>query len=390
MTTYRIPSWNVSDFESKMNRFTNKAKKLNIPFGFTLESKETVKVIDPLTAWDSYRTDYIYSVYGESPTIAGYTFLAKLERMGNDNLIHSHNTTFDFTNYRECELICEHCKINRSRNFYYLIQSESGEVKIVGGNCLANYINLPNAEDIAKFYGGSFELIKSYSDEENASEKFNTGKTLLKIESFLPYAIQSINKQGYKKSDSDNPTKYDSLNRYFVPKEKLTDFEIEEAKKILSYVQNKLNEKMVNAKNNNMFGITEYDITLLKLIEYGYMSEKHSGYIVSIIPMYHRMVEKELTIKNQPESNHLGEVGTKLNNINAKVIRYNQIENNYNGVTHLYTFDSDGSIITYFASKSFDIEAGDNVNIIIATIKKLDSFNCKKQTVIIRGKIEKI
>src|SRR5258706_178527 len=176
MTTYRIPSWNVSDFESKMNRFTNKAKKLNIPFGFTLESKETVKVIDPLTAWDSYRTDYIYSVYGES---------------------------------------------------------------------------------------------------------------LLKIESFLPYAIQSINKQGYKKSDSDNPTKYDSLNRYFVPKEKLTDFEIEEAKKILSYVQNKLNEKMVNAKNNNMFGITEYDITLLKLIEYGYMSEKHSGYIVSIIPMYH-------------------------------------------------------------------------------------------------------
>src|SRR5258706_12677124 len=201
MTTYRIPSWNVSDFESKMNRFTNKAKKLNIPFGFTLESKETVKVIDPLTAWDSYRTDYIYSVYGESPTIAGYTFLAKLERMGNDNLIHSHNTTFDFTNYRECELICEHCKINRSRNFYYLIQSESGEVKIVGGNCLANYINLPNAEDIAKFYGGSFDLIKKSKDEENECRKIKHGKNLLTVENFLPPWHQHTNKKGYEQRE---------------------------------------------------------------------------------------------------------------------------------------------------------------------------------------------
>ncbi len=377
--TYSIPAWNQGDFEVKMNRLSNKANKLNLSFGFTLEGKTQKTQKDDL-GFDYSFTVYNYSVYGESPVINGYTFLAKIEPFEGTNLIHSHNETFNFESYRNSELTCEHCNIKRQRNFYFLIMSENGIVKMVGQNCLANYIDLPNAESVAEFYSSFIELKVNESDEDIESF-FRNGKAFLNIESFLPYVVLSVSENGYQKTDENNPTKQDALTRMYDKdnKSRPTDSHIEESKMIISFCKEQLELKSKPS---------EYEFTLLTLLNAGVMSEKHAGYIASLVPMYSRMHEHNVKNANKPASNYVGNIGDKIN-IVGTVQKYTNFKNDFNGTTHIYTFNNDGNIIIYFASKSFDIELEDKVNI-KATIKKLDIYNGTNQTVITRGKIEKI
>src|SRR5258706_4256919 len=153
MKTYRITEFKVSDFIAKMDKFTKRANRLGIEFGYKLESESMGEYVKRDTLGElmtyTYKV-YNYSVYGESPVVNGYSFLAKIEPFENVNLIHSHSD-LDLSQYKTATLTCEHCHINRNRNFYFLVMNEtSKEVKMLGGNCLAQYIAQPNAEDIAE------------------------------------------------------------------------------------------------------------------------------------------------------------------------------------------------------------------------------------------------
>jgi len=110
MNTFQISEFRLELFIAKMDKFAKRANKLNIEFGYTLESTETKEFVNcnELGLTGFYKI-YNFSVWGDAPIINGYSFLAKLEPFGfNNNLVHSHNTNFDFSNYRTCGLTCEH------------------------------------------------------------------------------------------------------------------------------------------------------------------------------------------------------------------------------------------------------------------------------------------
>jgi hypothetical protein len=393
MKTYAISEFKNNDFVTKMDKFSRRAAKLNLDFGYTLEStsegvyltkndfEETVK---------NYYTIYNYSVYGESPLINGYSFLAKIETIESGvNLIHSYNESFDFTAYRDMtSLICEHCNVNRFRLFYFLVQNEeTKEVKMLGHNCLAQYIAQPNAEDIANFYNDVLGLDKSFtSDDMEETFKNNRSGFSISIKSFLAYAINNVNKFGYVSTKNDGVTKLSTkestlIDYYETGSNKviISDDIAQQAESMVDYVTCELtNKKELN----------NYESTILTLLDTGRMKTSHAGYIVSIIPLYNKMMEVKVVRESQPESLYLGEVGNKINNVECVVTFYNKYVNNFNGYTHLYKFNNNGNVITYFSSKDLFLEVGYNVIIKSATVKKHDSYNGINQTVITRGKIE--
>jgi len=385
---FQISEVKNNDFVTKMEKFTNKAKKLGLKFGYTLESTtESYYTLD--NSQKVYYSVYNYSVYGDSPTINGYSFLAKIEPFElGVNLVHSHNNDYDFTSYRTADLICEHCKVNRQRNFYYLIQSESdNSVKMVGHNCLANYINLPDSESIAQFYSDFIVSSESFScDEKEEYAPSSNNFYSIKISDFLAFAKVIVNKSGYvstKNESLTNPsTKVLAINEYFYngsDKIKITEENIIEVESILAVVKNELTNR------NNL---SEYEFNILKLIESGKMKISHAGYIVSIIPLYNRIIvtSKEET-NEKTQSQFVGIVGDKITNINAIVTFYNRYDTQY-GYTHLYKFNNNNNVITYFSSKDLFLNVNDNVIITKATIKAHDTYNGVNQTVITRGKID--
>ncbi len=393
MKTYTISEFKQSDFITKMDKFARRATKLNIDFGYTLEStsESSYWIKDSfLENVEVFYTVYNYSVYGESPVINGYSFLAKIEQMGlGINLIHSHNESFDFTTYRDMtSLTCEHCNINRYRIFYYLIQNEeTKKVKMLGGNCLAQYISQPNAEDIANFYNDVLGLSESFASEDmEETFKNNRDGFSIDIKTFLAYAINNVNQFGYVSTKNEDFTKLSTkasvINDYYgTGKNKviISDEIGQQADSMFDYVKNQLENKIE---------LNNYESTLLTLITAGKMKMSHAGYIVSIIPMYNKMMEVKAIRASQPESMFLGEVSSKITNIQCVVTFYNKYDNNFNGYTHLYKFNNNGNVITYFSSKDLFLEVGNSVIIKSATVKKHDSYNGINQTVIIRGKID--
>ena len=381
-------------FIEKMDKFARRAGKLGIEFGYKLESvtKESYDYRDPFGEMITVFYDmYHYSVCGESPTINGYSFLAKIEPMEDGiNLVHSHNSDYDFSSYRNAKLICEHCHTNRQRNFYFLIQNDNDKtVKMVGGNCLANYINLPNAEDIAEFYNGLLSAeLELQNNHDSYSDSFNNGNSSILVSSFVNIALYSVKTRGYVKTQDNNlSTKEHSLMLYF--RQGMNKKERESLNDFLAQNKNE-SDNIILAVKNYLSGkntLTEYENNILTLINGEYMKVSHAGYIASIIPLYNKITEYQAKNQDKKDSEWLGNEDEKLENIKAIVSYQNQLANDY-GVTYVYKFMSGDNIITYFASNDFYLTNGEEVTIVKCTVKKHDTYNGQKQTVITRAKIQ--
>jgi len=391
MKTYQISEFRVDNFESKMKRFSNRATKLGIDFGYNLESEsfETVKVDNEYFTYKAYN----YTVWGESPEINGYTFLAKIEPIESTNLIHSHNTEYNFSAYRTAELTCQHCNVNRYRIFYYLIKSESGNVKMVGRNCLANYMGLPDAEQIATFYESFIIESNEFESEDDYMGGNGQHSKWINLIDFLTIAKIVISESGYASQKSVEErinsisTKNVVQNEFYNTNSdriRLTESDKKETKTIIESVKSHLREKLESSEYNLL---TNYEHTILSLIESEYMTIQHAGYIVSIIPFYNRINEIKFENSERAESNWIGSEGQKVENIEATLSYQNEIESQY-GITYLYKFvDNIGNVLTWFSSRNMFIENGDNLTILKATVKKHDIYNNVKQTIITRAKL---
>jgi len=381
MKTYFIPEFRQELFEKKMTRTANKAEKLGIPFGFLLvgEKMESYKTSRKEVIF--YKS-FEYEVHGESPTINGFSFLGKIESLGDKNLIHSHNTEFDFSEFYTSKLVCEHCNANRQRNFYYIIQNdETSQVKMVGGNCLANYIEIANAEQIASFYETFF--IEDETEESEFESFGRSSQANFKTLDILTLAYKVINENGYLSATSarDNgglATKWQVLNAW-------ADGERDNTQETLNAVRNVM--ETVQSKLESMSELSNYENTMMQVLSLEYVKSNHVGYLVSVFAMYNRMLETETRKEDKKESGHVGIVGGKIENIQVKTVYTNELDSHY-GITHLYKFvDDAGNLYTWFSSRDKYLYSGDETTIIKATVKKHDSYNGENQTIITRAKL---
>jgi hypothetical protein len=123
----------------------------------------------------------------------------------------------------------------------------------------------------------------------------------------------------------------------------------------------------------------EYVTQCKFLAERGWITEKTAGVAASMVK------GAPLPKKDYANSKHVGTVGERKDFNDLTVIMAVEREGDY-GITTILKFeDSDGNILTWFASGGKSYEKGGKVNL-KATVKAHDEFKGVKQTVITRAK----
>ena len=137
----------------------------------------------------------------------------------------------------------------------------------------------------------------------------------------------------------------------------------------------------------------DYLFNINKLANRSTVYPKRFGYVCSILPSYLRNQEKLVVAKTRAEelaakSNEwCGEI-KKREDFELILIKVHCIEGAY-GTTYIHKFeDAAGNDFTWFASVDNDLNRGEKVTL-KATVKKHDTYNDRKQTIITRAKVLK-
>ena len=82
-------------------------------------------------------------ITGRVWTIDGWTFAGRIECTPGGNIVHrspNADDAIDFEALRERAPHCDHCETNRRRIDCFVLRNADGETKLVGRNCLADYL----------------------------------------------------------------------------------------------------------------------------------------------------------------------------------------------------------------------------------------------------------
>ena len=106
---------------------------------------------------------YVVEVSGEEPRINGWRMLAKIEFTAEFGSIIKTLPGIDSidSRFREVGPVCEHCNAQRRRNDVFVLEHEDGTTKVVGRNCLADFIRTGDAETLAA-YAAFAEQVKDF------------------------------------------------------------------------------------------------------------------------------------------------------------------------------------------------------------------------------------
>jgi hypothetical protein len=319
---------------------------------------------------------------GQYPHIDGWELVAVFQRQSDSIFVRNvpdREIPKDYYNKEAIE--CQHCGHNRRRKTSYLLLKDN-EYKEVGSTCVKSFFNVDVSAFL--FYAGiDFSGMISEGREHggmNLPQETN-------LVSFLSMTARCIDEFGWvsKSKAYDDP----DLNPTVVHVEyqlftlikrqedtlKATEDNIKEADAVIEYF------KGINPDNN-------YLENCKKIADAGYVPARFEGIATSMVSTYRRAMEKKIEKEITVPSEWIGEVKERIT-VNAVVKYINALEGGQWGPTHLHNFNSDGNYITWFASRSQDVEIGDKVKL-TGTVKKHDTYKGIKVTTLTRCKLEVI
>lgn len=325
------------------------------------------------------------------PVIDGWQLIAKIEfdsELGNMVQLFPGVDSVD-TRYRTVAPICEHCNTaRRRRDVIVLRHTESGEEKIVGRNCLADFIRTGDAETLARFAEFMDRLAKIDSDslEESDSDycDYNIGCNrgpIVKTLNYLATVSAVIRKCGWvsKTVAKERPDTFATAEiagrcfwgfraKEFRAKQDLypTDKDLARAEAALEWARQQEGSD------------SEYLHNIARLANCATLNWKYEGYVASIIAAHGRACDRENELKKQKlERTFLGKVGERVRGVLVQVVRMRFIEGMYGAKTIVTMEAAVGekrAVLTWFATgdKDGDFSEGDFL-LIDTTIKKHES-----------------
>ena len=410
--TYTIPTLKLEVFKKRINKMSNKAKKLGLePFTVEYLGEEVItKKVGKKKYTISYTT---IAVEGEAPTIQGFNLIAMLERFNGENIVKRFNFTDEELAEKQIDVKelahrtteCNHCNSNRARKYIMILENvETGEIIQVGKACLKDYTNSNySAEQIASYYE-EFDII---SELENDDDDFFCGiqyyQAHYSLDEILAISIEFIETHGYSNSNAFMPTKQ-HVSNYMFEKDKHQDYREMESSDVL---MEKHAKKMQAVKEffEAEKDTSDYIHNLKVLLKSKYIEYKHFGYVVSAYASYMRALEKlngtwekikaerelERANKEREKAENLssvfvGEIGQR-DTFNLKYTKHLTFENIY-GVSFMYFFkDENNNVFLWTTNKDLELESGEQIEL-VGTIKDHKEYRDVKQTVITRCKIK--
>lgn len=326
------------------------------------------------------------TVSGEAPKYGDYTFAAKVELMGEENLIHNIADIKLDPRFRTMVNECDHCGHNRVRNdVFVFVDNTTGEQLAVGRTCLRDFTGCDNPQEITARASWIEDVEKACRDEE---ENFYSGggEYSFRAQTLLEIAAANIRTYGWcAKSKEDYQLGVIStasmVELDLFPSAKHTPVEVNEQDKLLA-------EETIQYFKNASFFDSEYLDNIRVILKNDHVSRRHLGLAVSSINHILREKTKKAEMAEKGASSEfIGTVKQRGKDVELKFTKEIYLGSGPYGDKYLYTFvEDEGNQIAWFTSKQ-DFEIG-GVYKMDFTVKEHKEYNGVKQTVITRAKVK--
>lgn len=377
LSTFAIPTFKRASIEERLKKLAKKAAKngnpdITVSFGevFTRELN---------TEYGPMKIDYVsVTVSGEAPCIAGWDFLARIELLGEENLIHRVPGSEKVLEerYRTHDGFCDHCNSARRRNDVFVLANDEKQIA-VGRQCLREFLGIDDPKAIvarAQF----FEELKEMN-EEGLGDFGSFG--FYGMEEVLSLAAANIRKHGYvskaRQIETGDATtgQVVSWGLAGVPAYKIevTVDDREWVKKTVEFF-----------RRDASFG-NEYMDNIRVLMKQDIVKKEHVALISSAVITAQRELAPKAETK---ESNFVGEVKGRLKDVSLLLEKIIYLGSGSFGPSYLHLLkDVDGNAFSWITGNKVEAAEGTKVTV-DATVKEHKIYKGTKQTVLTRAKVK--
>ncbi|BES53027.1 hypothetical protein [Aeromonas phage phiWae14] len=374
--TIRVDEVFMGKFEEKMAKLAKIAGKLGVPAPtYEIVKTELVDIIDDNGMKIGHYKSMIIEIIGDAPKMIGdWSFVAKIDH--EENLIYSvRPLPAKFSAAIDLKCRCDHCNTNRYRANTFIV-TDGKEYLQVGGSCLKNYMGHAKPSNLVSF----FDELNNMDDGELRGG-FNQ-VVYQDLASVICVAMYAIKTYGYNKNDYDAmPTKHVVANVFGNPR---SEIRVDDC---VSEYESKVADVISFMENIEPFGDGSYAANVKQIAKNGDVSPKSFGIATSAVYCYLRDIERKAKESVKIESNHVGNVGERLRNIEVTVVSCRVFDTFYGCSSAITMVTKDGNVFTWFASGAYNYEAGDKFEI-TGTVKEHSEYKGTKQTVLTRCKIK--
>lgn len=402
-------------FDNGLRKVTNKLEELNkraARHGMNVLGLRVVKTVQFVPVYrkgfGAQQNLHCIEITGCAPRIDGWRLIARVEfnsTIGNVvRIVPGIEDDGSFSTYRTIDSVCEHCNSKRNRNDVFVLEHTDGSRKVIGRNCLADFLRCEDAEHFARYAEFASMLSESADGEdgEDGEGGMGGGRCLptMPLDKYLPTVAMMARRIGWvsRTASKDNPglsATADNVFRYlfvsfsgkqlWIDREELyvTPDDIDLAANAIEWA------KSIDDNGN------EYRSIIKRIARANEVDFKGlDGYAASIIIAYRKAIddlaERARTSKNKV---YFGCAGKREKKVRVKCVGLHSFDGYY-GTTTIVRFErtegDDCAVLVWFASGSKEDEwtIGEEYTI-DATIKEhKDDPKYGKQTVINRVSVK--
>lgn len=379
--TFAVPSFRIASLTKRLDKLAKKSNK----YGTEMVSYSISKPFSKEIRKEVFVEMVNITVSGEAPKYGDYTFAAKVELMGEENLVHNVADIELDSRFRTMVSECDHCGHNRVRNdVFVFVDNKTGEQVAVGRTCLRDFTGCDNPQEITARATWLSDA-KDICDDELGDLRNYSGPVSLRTARIMEIAAANIRAFGWlSKSNEDIAAGKMSTasmveldlnpNSNHTPAE-VTQKDIDLASETIEYF-----------RSASHFG-SDYLDNVRIILGQDYIKEKHLGLAVSGINHIIREKVKQAEIASKAEtSEYIGAVKQRGKDISMKFVKEIYLGSGPYGEKYIYSFiEGDGNEAVWFTSKQ-DFTIGETYSMDF-TVKEHKEYNGVKQTVITRAKV---
>lgn len=386
-TTFEPMTWALTPGEytatvAKIAKINERAVKRGFTGRLTVEGTREVKVTtDSLTGFEVREVVYHTRVVGEAPSYGGYTFLARVDRVGESFVI----STAPGVEHVERSLVnpgaCDHCGFDRRRNNTYLVRNDAtGQTVNVGSTCIKDFLGWDASVVFFSDRDVEVEQGGGYVERQFA------------VDTVLAYAYAAIKAHGWVARSSYDGRPTADLVATALFGGRMSEQERMAVEALRAHAA-EATEAVATIKayilSDDFNGTSTYVDNLKVIVAQEAVTGRQFGLLASAPQAWIRSMEQAAERKAQQAtsagSQFVGSLKDKVA-VKGTIESVRFIDGQY-GVTTLYTIlGEDGNLYKWFSSNgAFGEEAGVDVHL-TGTVKAHDEYRGTKSTVLTRCK----
>jgi hypothetical protein len=405
---FKVPAHKLGKLEQQIATLNRRATKLGVtPVELVRVRDEFFEVEDESRPGAVRRVPaVVLTIQGENPKLpGGWKFAATIQHTTEGNIIRSAgaNSPESPARFRTAPPLCEHCQKVRNRIDTFLLINEAGDFRQVGRNCIADFLGGQSPEHyafLATFFASIQDALTDACDEGDVREYLGSGggKLLFKLQHFLTQVAAIVRHEGgfWSKSAVDklanpkDPTSAVAVNVMFPPKgltdkqrtalEALRPEDRDEkfAEVALTWAREFFGAVPVEARND-----FQHNMAVVSAQEY--ISFREIGLAAYLVEAYRRELGAQEECKRAAVSNHVGEVGQRLKDLELIVVGCHPFDSDFGGGCFIKFMDGAGNRLTWKASNHSGEDIG-AVFKVTGTVKSHDEWKGIKETRLTRCK----